>query len=368
MRPTPLVIAAALFLGSGVSSYALSYSDPSYSPPGVYGNTLIFSHDSGYCLYAVDKTAKKTLWVWRCGGRVIRTEPTIVDDVAYIWAGHMIENSRACAVDCKTGKSLWETPARGWSLYPAAVANDVVLFDGDGGEGTCAFDRQSGKRLWARANCDMMLVHDMTVLTSMAMGTRLELLDVRTGETVFEATLSDEAFLWPRADCNAAGQAVIACSDTLLKLSIPDRKILWRKPTPGERWVPTVHDDQIYLLSYYAGEQRSGRLQLCSLRDGTIRRQTEWDSDGYARSQPQVFEKIIVVAIGRTILGLDRQTLKEKWRVDTGLARSYKTKKHDDKVYVGGEGPYLWEVDPATGEKLWVYEEMSQSTGPSGEK
>lgn len=353
-------ITGLLAFGFSMSAHGLTIAPKQYSTPGIYGDTLMFSQRTGSKLYAVDRETKRDVWVWSSHGRRVRTRPTVVDGVAYIWAGDCMTNSRACAVDCKSGKSLWEIPDKGWAFLSAIIAEDVVLFPVEAYHYEIhAFDRKGGKPLWVRTDCKMMLAHGKSVLATTADDTRVALLDIRSGETLFETPLVDEKSTEPQADCNVDGEAVIGCQGMLLKLSIPGRKLLWRKSTPKEKWIPTIHDDDLYLLSGYppAPEARQG-LQVRSLRNGSVQRELDVKAGAFTYSPAYVFERIIVVSTGGVLLGFDRKTFEEKWRLETG--KVYQTSRDESSVYVGGVGPYLWRVDAITGKKTWTYENRSQ--------
>lgn len=356
-----------LLIGFTPSTHGTMPVPEQYSTPGIYGHMLIFSQRTGTELHAVDIDTGEDVWVWSSDERSVRTRPTIVDGVAYIWVGNTREDSRACAIDCRSGKSLWETPDGGWTFESAVVAGDVVLFAIAADEDEIhAFDRKTGKRLWLRTGCDMLLVHGGTILATTAEDRQLALLDSRTGETTFETPLAGETFTGPKAACSAVGEAVVGCTGVLLKLSIPNRAVLWRKSTPRQRWMPTICDGNLYLLSKqdypypYAPGKRQ-QLQLRSLADGSITRSVSLEV-GTLRAFPVlVFDGVIVIASGGRLLGLNRQTLREKWRLDTGGV--YQVSRDGKCVYVGGTGPCLWRIDAATGTRTWTYDSRSRGAG-----
>lgn len=357
MKNKYLTTTALLVLGISLSAYALSIIPEQYSAPGIHGNLLVFSERTGSELYAVNSTTKKDAWVWSCGRRSVRTQPTIVDGIAYIWAGNVMKNSRACAVNCNTGKSVWETPAGGWTFSPAIVKGDVVLFSvAAQHDEIWAFHRKTGKRLWVQEGFNLLLVHDSAVLATTDADTRLALLDVQTGKPFFETALVEEKYAETQADCDTNGVAVIGSRGILLSLDIPNKKVLWQKDTQNQKWVPTIHEDSIYLVAGYPITQETRQeIQIRSLQDGGMQNRVALSLGNSTYFHSCIFEETIVTASAGTLVAVDRVTFKERWRLNTG--RIYNLRKSQDSLFVGGVGPYLWKVDADTGKKLWVYEE-----------
>lgn len=367
MKNIHLAIATALIVRACLSAHALSIIPEQYSSPGVHGNLLVFSERTGSELCAVDSTSKKDAWVWSCGKRSVRTQPTIVDGIAYIWAGNMMENSRACAVNCETGKSVWETPTGGWTFSPAIVVEDTVLFSvAANTDEIWAFHRKTGKRLWLQKSFALVLVHGNAVLATRDAETRLALLDVQTGEQFFETPLVDEKYTETQADCNTNGIAVVGSRGILLSLDIPKKKVIWRKETRNQKWVPTIHEDSIYLVAGYPLTKKTRQeLQVRSLHDGAVQRRVAVAVDNSTYFHPCVYEKTIVIASDGILLALDRLTFKERWRLSTGCI--YNLRKNQNALFIGGVGPYLWKVDVDTGKKLWTYKDRIQpSAGGDG--
>lgn len=356
MRPTQLIATAALMLAACVSAHALSLTPEQYSSPDVYSNLLVFSERTGSELYAVDIASKRDAWVWSCGKRSIRTQPTIVDGIAYIWAGNVMKDSRACAVDCKTGKSVWETPAGGWTFSAAVVAGNVVLFSvAAHTDEIWAFDRTTGKRLWKQEGSEFHLVHGDTVLATTDEDTRLALLDTQTGTPLFETALINEKYTETQADSNTNGIAIVGSRGVLLCLDIPRKNVLWRRHTSNQKWIPTLHGDSIYLVAGYPlAEGTRQELQIRSLQDGSIKNRITLTVNDSTYFHPCVFEKTIVIASGGSLIALDRMTFKERWQLNTGCI--YNLTKYRDSLFVGGVGPYLWKVEAETGKKTWTYE------------
>lgn len=357
MKTITLTTVALSILGTCLSAYALSIIPEQYSAPGIHENLLIFSERTGSELYAVDITTKKDAWVWSCGRRSIRTQPTIVDGIAYIWAGNVMKNSRACAVNCETGKSVWETPAGGWTFSPASVVGDVVLFSVAAQyDEIWAFHRKTGKRLWVQEGFNLLLVHSNIVLTTSNADTRLALLDAQTGKSHFETAMTEEEYAETQADCDTNGVAIIGSRGVLLSLDIPNKKVLWRKDTQNQKWIPTIHEDSIYLVAGYPlTKETRQEIQVRSLQDGAMQNRVPLSLDSSTYSHPCIFEKTIVIASEGTLIAVDRVTFKERWHLNTG--RIYNLRKNQNSLFVGGVGPYLWKVDADTGTKLWTYED-----------
>ena len=359
MKHPKAVAALVLIFGFTASAYG-RLAPQQYSTPGIYGDTLIFSRPLGSELYAVDIKTKADVWVWSSGTRSVWTRPTIFDGVAYIWAGgDYATDSRACAVDCRTGKSLWETPAgKGSTWDPATIVGDVVLFPADG---IRAFDRKTGEPLWVQTGYEMMLVYGYSVLATTGGARQLALLDARTGKTLFQTELSEGRYAEAKADCSAGGEVVVGCDGMLLKMNIPEQRVLWRIPTPKERWIPAIDGDRVYLLSDYVGDRNARqRLQIRLLSDGSIQRQIDMSIAVGPASPALLFEGTIVIASGGRLVGLDRQSLQERWRVDGGSEVS----RDERSVYVGATGPSLRRIEARAGTVMWSYgSRIAQSPG-----
>lgn len=243
------VLLAACALGIGACSWATSVIAPQYSSPAEYGDVLIFSQRTGTHLFAVVKSSKEDLWKWSCDGRSVRTAPEIEGDIAFIWAGSC-DDSRACAIDCKTGKSIWETPSSGWTFDPPSICGDVVLFHIEHHKNEIhAFDKLSGRLLWTRDDHELISVCDGTVLASVDGDTRVEILDATSGQSLFSTPFSTERLQDPQGCYGENGIAVVSCRGTILALDVRQRRLMWSKKTGGKRYVPAVQADSLFLLT-----------------------------------------------------------------------------------------------------------------------
>ena len=362
------IFTSCFIIACSVFIYAYSVVPEQYSTPEQYGDVLIFSQTTGSELYAVDRQTKRDVWVWSSGKRSIRTKPTIVGDIAYIWAGNTTDDSRACAVNCKTGKSIWETPDAGWTFQSATICGDIVLFpvEADYNE-VHAFNRKTGKRMWVQDDCKMILSYGQTVLVSREKDTQIAMLDVITGKEYFKTGFTDEKYNEPQGFCSTDGVAVVGGEGGIIALNIPSKKVLWKKSTVGRKWVSSVHKDVLYLLlgwTLTGSDKKSPQmLEMWSLADGKQINQIELNTGSGTYFPPIVFDTVIVVASGGSLIGVDSKTSQELWNIDTGGV--YQIEKGIDSVYLGLTGPNLWQVEAKTGKILWSYGKRTEQENPT---
>ncbi len=345
-----------LIFAYAAAIYAYSVVPEQYSTPEQYGDALIFSQRTGSELYAVDRQTKRDVWVWSSGERCIRTKPTIVGDVAYIWAGNTSDDSRACAINCKTGKSIWETPDSGWAFRSAEAFGDIVLFPVESYNNEIhAYERKTGKWLWTEKNCRMILLHKQTVLATKKRDTLVAMLDIKTGKELFGTEFKNEEFGEPQGSCNDAGVAVIGGVGGLIALNIPEKKVIWKRET-GVKRVPVISGDALYLLLGWTSQELASNpqaIEICSLDTGREINRFELNTDSGTYFPALIFDSVIVVASGGSLIGIDSKALKEVWKLDVGVL--YQIEKGIDSVYLGLGGPNLWQVDAKTGKILWSY-------------
>ena len=342
------------------AAYGLTLIPPQYTTPARFGSNLLFSQRTGTQLLCVDAETKRDVWVWSSGDRSVRTRPTIVDGVAYIWAGNVMKDSRACAIDCRTGKSIWETPTGGWTFASAIMSGETVLFPVEAQTDEIhAFDRRTGKKKWMLKDHDLMAVHGGRILAATDACRQLVLLDAEQGKEILRLKLDSVEYPSPECDCTPGGLAVISSDYTLMALDIPSGTVRWRQQTHGIGWAPSIHGNQLFLLCAEPSKEEAGGhghqlLEVRDVRDGKPGRRVELKAGRYTDHPAIVFDKMIVVATGGVLLGLDSGTLEQKWRVPTGDV--YQLKRDGNTVFVGAVGPNLTQVDATTGAKLWSYD------------
>ncbi|KAF0244591.1 MAG: hypothetical protein FD180_2409 [Planctomycetota bacterium] len=352
---TKLLLFAALGFAA-CSAFATSVMPRQYSTPALYGDLVLFSQFTGSKLYAIDRATKRDVWVWSCGCRSVRTTPTVAGDVAFIWAGGC-KDSRACAINCRTGVSIWETPAEGYTWEEARLVEDVVIFPV-----TCetseinAFDRATGRKLWVKKDADLLLVHGKDLLVSKDSDSKLVVLDPLTGAEQFSCPFSTAEYAEPQADCNDAGIAVAGCEGSVLALDIPNRKELWRVETGKKRLIPALDGDSLFLVTGRSSGNNYGSqsLELWNLANGSRESKVEFQELCASYTKPVLFDGMVIVPTPGQIFAVERETGKEIWQVSIG--GSYGTCRTPDSIYVGTTGPRVVQIDAKTGKTLWSYD------------
>lgn len=357
IAPLRLAMLASLIFAA-CSAFATTVIPRQYTPPAFYGDLLLFSQVTGSKLYAIDRATKKDVWVWSSGGRNVRTTPTVDGDVAYIWAGtSSTDTSRACAIDCRTGLSIWETPAAGWTFERARLVENVVLFPVENNTDEIhAFDRATGRNLWIKEDSDLLLVHGKDVLVSRESDRKLVVLDAVTGAEVFSCPFSSANWAYPQADCNDAGIAVAGCDGTVIAVDIPKRTELWRVGTGKKRLIPALAGDSLFLITGWSDGNNDGgqALEKWNLASGVRETTVEIKAGCRAFERPFVFDSVITVATDGQLIGVERETGKEIWRAPIG--GSSRTCQTSDSVYVGEIVSLLVQFEASTGKILWRYE------------
>lgn len=113
-------------------------------------------------LVALDARTGETVWrtpiapdYTNAMGDGPRATPAIADGTVFVYSGE----GRLCAADLKTGQLRWQTeptqqsgvdPAEyGMASSPLLIGGRVIVHVGGTGSAICAFDANSGQRLWA---------------------------------------------------------------------------------------------------------------------------------------------------------------------------------------------------------------------------
>jgi len=212
-----LLACAALFVLAGCSAHFYDWV-PQHSAANVCGDLAVFvtqpaSHTlewHGVALLdipsgpdyitAVDLHTGEITWRYQRGHVISRetyhkvsVRPPVIDGTtAYVW-----QDGRPCAIDCLTGEQRWYArQAARCRPGGIVVAGRVVLFSGspDDREHTtlCAYDKESGEALWARAGVRMVARAEGRIFafqdpgSAAGRGTRLIGLDPQTGNTLWE--------------------------------------------------------------------------------------------------------------------------------------------------------------------------------------
>ena len=187
--------------------------------------------------------------------------------------------------------------------------------------------------------------------------TQVILLDVADGREVFRTKLDDEEYTEPQAACSTDGLAVIGSRNSLLALDIPARKVLWRNKAGKGKWVPAINANTLILLSGYSFPTQRNKGQLLEVRDlrsGKSGKRIHLKAGIGTYFPALVFSETIVVSSGGFLLGLNATSLKESWRLQN--AEVYQIEQDEDSVFIGGTGPFLWQVEALTGKRIWNYE------------
>lgn len=402
MRRITITILLFVLVAASRHLWALSIIPEEFSAPSLFGKLLLFSKRTGTKLFAIDKQSREMRWIWSTGDRSVRTRPTIVDGVAYIWAGR--GDSRACAVDCTTGKSIWETPTTGDTEVSAIIVDEVVLFAAITEKREIhAFDRKTGRKLWSLLDNYNLLLANANVLLAIARrGTLGVILEASTGKILFQVPLTDKQDIWWSLNascCSAEGIAVIGGQGFLLALDVNKKQVVWevetdsyphpnRKDYPHPvqtRWVSTIYRDKVFLLATHfpplSPPRSAGKhdqlIEVRNLSDGRIVvRRTLIDAGRYVRSH--VFEDIVVIEGSPGLMRIDPESLRVRWRFDANETyETFDTARVGTSVYIGGGKtfftpyrwvPHIWEIDATTGKKLWVYPEETQQLNAPDKK
>lgn len=364
-----LVLSIAALLWTASTALATSFAENAYSAPALYGTWVIFSQRSGMTLHAVDLATKHDVWVWSCTGRTVRSAPTVVGDVAYIWAGSDYD-CMACAIDCRTGTSIWETRAEGWTFSSAVVAGDVVLFGVASHEHEVqAYDRTSGRHLWTCIDAELLTASGKDLLVARDRDLKLAILEARTGVEVFSCAFSNKSFTEPQAACNPKGIAVAGCDGAVVAVDMPARRMLWSVSTGVRALLPCFTDDGLFMTTSWSSRNASGAqaLEKWNLATGAVESTVIVRGTCATYLRAEVYQDIIMVPVGGELVGLRKDTLQEAWRLPTG--RPYGFQRIGNFFWFGTTGPRLVQLDPATGTTPWSYDQKwpaSESLSGSG--
>jgi outer membrane protein assembly factor BamB len=363
MKHAPLWLCMALVVLPGHLASATTYDCVTYCAPAVRGDTLILSARFTSDLIAVDKASKNVLWTWTSEKRIVQTSPTLGGNVLYLWVNG--DSSDACAIDFTTGRSVWKTtiPTTTLSREPAVVSGETVLFSlglrWNSTYAIRAFDRTTGKALWSLLGYHLIDVNEDVITATTEDDTTLTLLDARTGQRLFQTTLSSQSFTDAFGCHTVDGKTLASVDGALIALDTRKRQLLWRILTGQSAGIPMIEGNKIFVvtrkLTLEQVQKRQQNIEVRSMIDGKLINFVPVGIGQYEYSPSRTFvssHELIIVS-GGSLVGIDRTTLKEKWRLDT--AGTDQIERIEQTLFVGECGPYLFEVDPRVGEIIWQH-------------
>jgi outer membrane protein assembly factor BamB len=342
---------------------ATTYDWVTYCVPVVRGDTLILPARFTSELVAVDKASKNVLWTWTSAKRIVQTSPTLLGNVLYLWVNG--DSSDACAIDFTTGRSVWKTtiPTTTLSREPAVVSGETVLFSlglrWNSAYAIRAFDRTTGKALWSLSGYHLIDVNEGVITATTDDDTTLTLLAARTGQRLFQTTLSSQSFTDAFGCHTVDGKTLASVDGALIALDVRNRQLLWQIFTGQSAGIPVIEGNTIFIvtrkLTLEQAQKKLQNVEVRSMIDGKLINAVPVGIGQYEYSPSRAFvssHELIVVS-GGSLVGIDRTTLREKWRL--GTAGTDQIERVEQTVFVGKCGPYLFEVDPRVGEIIWHY-------------
>ncbi|MYC28805.1 MAG: PQQ-binding-like beta-propeller repeat protein [Chloroflexi bacterium] len=281
--------------------------------PIIEDGIIYFGAAATGCLYAIDASTGKTLWVHR-GGDKIRTAPAAADGVVYVapMRNSYRERTQVHALDSKTGQLLWDFGEAGAGATSPVAIEGVVVFGAndspDRGNRVMALDAHTGYRRWAHTTADRIF----GVATSPG--------------KVYATTWSGQ----------------------LLALDSSSGKLRWQRQleTPSDPY-PTIYEGTLLV-----GSGRNGFMALDPNTGATL---WERDLEGVVSSQPLAHDGKIYVATSPWYLNaLDIATGEIYWRMPYERGELAPPAMADGRLILGTEEGQIITIDAETGRVLKV--------------
>ena len=258
-------------------AFALQLVPESLSTPARHKNLMIFTRRTDDKVIAIDRTTKKIKWIWSAKGYNVRVQPAVKEGVAYVWASG-ITGSKACAINCDTGKTVWETSLTGYTFSSGVLVGDVVLFSvADEDDILYALGQKSGYLLWQNPY-DLKFVHKEILGVTGKHKTRLLLIDAASGKASATFKISEEEWISPRIAVNHNGTAIVAFGGCLssrgkwgiFAVDVNNKKELWRREGDEHvKYSPEWIGEILYMVVSSNSTEKNGiRIERVSFKTG----------------------------------------------------------------------------------------------------
>lgn len=307
-------------------------------------------------------------WINNAGANIFMTSPLIADSKVFTATTHdeVPLSASVCAFDLQSGKRLWEYRTEN-SVKNTIAYEDGVIVAQDAACNLYAIDASSGKLIW-KQYIDLQaypyLTEGLTInkgIIYAGIGTGLSAYDLKTGHTIW--TNKD----WRQREgstttLTVAGDVLISGSQWggLYANDIHSGKQLWKLSDDGlsnRGASPVYKDGMLWIIS-------SKSLFIIEPKTGQIMTKKEFSANLDVTSTPLVTEhEIIFGTAERGVMALDRETLFIKWKAETQPSLVYTAPYSTTPlasletspvasqgiVYIGASDGYLYAIDQHTG-------------------
>ena len=320
-------------------------------------------------------TDLRLAWTCHTGANLFMTTPLVYNDAVFMASidEENAQKSNIYSIDPANGQINWIYPVRS-SVKNTLVATDGLVFGQDVTGWLYAIDAKTGQLKWekklsvskvAPTLIEGLVVADGVVYAGSGKG--LCALDPKTGNEHWknEAWGQHEG---STATLTAGQDRLIASAHwgALYGHDLQTGTLCWQLEEHGIRHRSSsgvIVDHQLYLTS-----DRS--LFVIDVKTGTILSRKSLPYNVNVASSPLVTDNAIVFGTAEDgLVALDRETLEEKWRFQTGDALIYTSPYvrnraatiesspvlSGDVIYVGGADGALYAIDRHKGRMLWHY-------------
>ncbi|HEX6127898.1 MAG TPA: PQQ-binding-like beta-propeller repeat protein [Candidatus Limnocylindria bacterium] len=359
-RTPPLLLASALLLaGCGQATTA----SPSASPddPVAVGGSAMYrggSDRTGVFIGPAPEGQPTEMWRLQVGAS-IRSQPAVVDGVAYVAA----DDGSVYAIELATGAEIWRHDAgEGLSSSPA-VADGLVVAVTIGGR-VLALDTETGDERWsleADAGPESMpAIVDDTLFLGTDAGTVLAL-DVASGDERWAYDAGAPVF---RSVAVGGGSVYLGAQDgTVHAVDAATGERRWSiQSVSGALGTPTVSGDTLYVVIL---DTPHSQVVALATDDGAERWRFEPDEAAGIRPVVLADQTLYVTDRGGTIYALDPRSGSVRW------SYSQESEISAGPAFVGGQlfvasFDRIFALDVATQTETWSHPiDASVDYGPA---
>jgi outer membrane protein assembly factor BamB len=312
--------------GSLYRSWRFNTGGELYSSPAVAEDMLVIGSKSGF-LYGLNAVSGEQVWSRDLGQYIVRSTPAIQDGVVFVNNGY-----QTLALSLKDGSTIWTTDISFAGNTSPTVDNTTVYVASQSGA-VSALDAQTGKQRW-------------------------------------RAQLQGLIFGSPTVD---AGSVIVANDGGMVYgMAIANGQVNWRFTADGGIFAPLISDEGVvYFTSnagstyaingdsgeqiwrYDAGGASGGSVTLDTVIVGAdnggvsaINRETgriDWlvPTGSQITVGPTIVGRLVIVASGQTLYGLDIKTGEQQFTYATGYTIQVAPTVVNGAIYVGGRDGYL---------------------------